>query len=84
MEAGSWNGRLGGMQPAPFPLYFRYLVGWANPVELPLRQGRRDDHQGRPALAAAQGTRQQGIKIDLPDQVIDHRQPAGHGQGLVV
>ena len=21
MEAGSWNGMLGGMQPAPFPLY---------------------------------------------------------------
>ena len=29
MEAGSWNGKLGGMQPAPFPLFFRYLVGWA-------------------------------------------------------
>ena len=33
MEAGSWNGILGGMQPAPFPLVFRYLVGWAKPVE---------------------------------------------------
>jgi M6 family metalloprotease-like protein len=27
MEAGSWNGILGGMQPAPFPLFFRYLIG---------------------------------------------------------
>ena len=33
-EAGSWNGRLGGMQPAPFPLWARYMVGWANPQEV--------------------------------------------------
>ena len=30
MSGGSWNGELGGMEPAPFPLWFRWLVGWAN------------------------------------------------------
>ena len=39
MESGSWNGILGGMQPAPFSLFFRYLVGWAKPVELDYTTG---------------------------------------------
>ena len=47
MEAGSWNGILGGMQPAPFPLFFRYLVGWAKPVELDYTT--EPDHRPRSA-----------------------------------
>ncbi len=66
MEAGSWNGKLGGMQPAPFPLFFRYLVGWAKPVELDYTT-RPELRQGRPALAAPEGHR-----------AGDQDQPAGH------
>ena len=83
MEAGSWNGVLGGMQPAPFPLYFRYLVGWANPVEVAYdKAGVTTTKVGQLSLRPRRTA--QGVKIDLPDQVIDHRQPAGHRQGLVV
>jgi immune inhibitor A len=78
MEAGSWNGILGGMQPAPFPLFFRYLVGWADPEEF--------DYTTKPALVKVGqlsrrpwGT-EQGIKINLPDQVIDIANRAGTGK----
>jgi M6 family metalloprotease-like protein len=33
-ESGSWNGPLGGMQPAPFPLWARALIGWSTPAEV--------------------------------------------------
>jgi immune inhibitor A len=78
MEAGSWNGILGGMQPAPFPLVFRYLVGWASPVVL--------DYQTDPVFAKVgqlslrpTGT-QSGIKINLPDTVVETPNRAGTGQ----
>jgi immune inhibitor A len=78
MEAGSWNGPLGGMQPAPFPLFFRYLIGWSSPVELDYTTGpvtlRVGQHSLRP-----HGT-EQGIKINLPDQVVDIPNRAGTGQ----
>jgi immune inhibitor A len=78
MEAGSWNGPLGGMQPAPFPLFFRYIVGWANPVDLKYDTSSTLVKVGQLSLRP-KGT-QQGIKIDLPDTVIDIPNEAGTGQ----
>ncbi len=78
MEAGSWNGILGGMQPAPFPLYFRYLIGWAKPVELDYTAKSTVVKVGQ--LSLRPKNTQQGIKIDLPDQVIDTPNPLGTGQ----
>ena len=77
MEAGSWNGPLAGMQPAPFPLFFRYLVGWANPVELDYKTAATTAKVGQLSLRP-DGT-QQGIKVNLPDQVIDTPNPLGTG-----
>ena len=78
MEAGSWNGILGGMQPAPFPLVFRYMVGWANPVELDYMTKMTTAKVGQLSLRP-KGT-DQGIKINLPDQVIDTPNPLGTGK----
>jgi len=78
MEAGSWNGISGGMQPAPFPLYFRYLVGWANPVELDYTTKLTTAKVGQLSLRPS-GT-EQGVKINLPDQVINTDNPLGTGQ----
>ncbi len=77
MEAGSWNGVLMGMQPAPFPLFFRYLIGWANPVELDYTTGPTSAQVGQLSLRP-KGT-EQGIKVNLPDQVIDTPNPLGTG-----
>ena len=104
-EAGSWNGPLGGMQPAPFPLVFRYMVGWANPVELDYTTGptvatvgqlslrpkgdghgnkdnalgNMDDEQGNKDDGKHQGRTEQGIKINLPDTVVNIPNPLGTG-----
>ena len=78
MEAGSWNGILGGMQPAPFPLVFRYLVGWANPVELDYMTKMTTVKVGQ--LSLRPNKTQQGIKINLPDQVIETPNPLGTGK----
>jgi immune inhibitor A len=78
MEAGSWNGKLGGMQPAPFPLFFRYLVGWADPVELDYTTGLTKVKVGQLSLRP-QGTAQ-GIKIDLPDTEVSVPNPLGTGK----
>jgi immune inhibitor A len=78
MEAGSWNGPLGGMQPAPFPLFFRYLIGWAKPVELDYTTGPTSAAVGQLSQRPA-GT-EAGIKINLPDQVIDVANRAGTGK----
>jgi immune inhibitor A len=78
MEAGSWNGILGGMQPAPFPLFFRYLIGWANPVELDYTTDAMSAKVGQLSLRP-RGTAQ-GIKINLPDQVIETPNPLGTGK----
>ena len=77
-EAGAWNGKLGGMQPAPFPLVFRYLVGWANPVELDVSTGPMQVKVGQ--LSLRPEDTEQGIKVDLPDQVIDTPNPLGTGK----
>jgi immune inhibitor A len=79
MEAGSWNGKLGGMQPAPFPLFFRYLVGWADPVELDYTTNPELVKVGQLSLRP-RGT-EYGIKINLPDQVVEVANRAGTGQG---
>jgi immune inhibitor A len=79
MEAGSWNGKLGGMQPAPFPLYFRYLVGWSHPVELDYTTDPKTLVVGQ--LSQRPKGTEYGIKINLPDQVIDIANRAGTGQG---
>jgi immune inhibitor A len=78
MEAGSWNGILGGMQPAPFPLFFRYLVGWADPVEVDYTTGPTSAKVGQLSLRPKRT--EQGIKINLPDQVVDIPNLAGTGQ----
>jgi immune inhibitor A len=91
MEAGSWNGPLGGMQPAPFPLYFRYLVGWAHPLELDYTTGPRIATVGQLSQRPTgsdwgnkydwhHGQTQQGIKINLPNTVIYTPNRAGTGQ----
>ena len=78
MEAGSWNGPLGGMQPAPFPLYFRYLIGWAKPVELDYTTMPRTVKVGQLSLRPI--NTEQGIKINLPDTVIETPNRAGTGK----
>jgi immune inhibitor A len=78
MEAGSWNGILGGMQPAPFPLFFRYLVGWAKPVELDYTTGLTTAKVGQ--LSRRPAATEQGVKINLPDQVVDTANPMGTGK----
>jgi len=65
------------MQPAPFPLVFRYLVGWANPVELDYTTGLTTAKVGQLSLRRR---RPAGIKINLPDQVIDTPNPLGTGK----
>ena len=77
MEAGSWNGPLGGMQPAPFPLWFRYIIGWSEPVELDYTTGPTMVKVGQHSLRP-KGT-EQGIKINLPDQVITTPNPLDTG-----
>jgi immune inhibitor A len=91
-EAGSWNGPLGGMQPAPFPLVFRYLVGWAQPLELNYKTSTtvatvdqlslrpKDNEQGNRVDSRNHGHTEQGIKINLPNQVIDTPNPLGTGK----
>jgi immune inhibitor A len=78
MEAGSWNGPVGGMHPAPFPLWFRYLLGWADPVEMqyddPVRQVKVGQLSLRPFNTAY------GIKINLPDKDVVYENPLGTGQ----
>jgi len=77
MAAGSWNGILGGMQPAPFPGWFRYIIGWWDPVEL--------DYDTEPTLVTVgqhslrPRWTEQGIKINLPDQEITVPNPLDTG-----
>lgn len=78
MEAGSWNGVLGGTEPAPFPLWFKYILGWTTPTEI-----NYDD----PALFTVVGQHQKtprhtspGLKVNLPDRVITVPNPLGAGK----
>ncbi len=78
MESGSWNGKLGGMQPAPFPLWFKYILGWAKPLEINYDTGLSIAKVGQLSLRPA-GT-QSGIKINLPDKTVEVPNPLGTGQ----
>jgi len=78
MEAGSWNGMLGGMTPAPFPLYFRYLVGWAKPVELDYTTYPRAFTVGQ--LSQRPKYTQYGLKINMPDTQVQIPNPLGTGK----
>jgi immune inhibitor A len=78
MEAGSWNGKLGGMQPAPFPLFFRYLVGWADPVVLDYTTDAETIKVGQ--LSQTPKNTEPGIKINLPDSVVNIPNPLGTGK----
>jgi immune inhibitor A len=80
MESGSWNGILGGMTPAPFSLYFRYIVGWADPVEIPYDKTKVTTAKVGQLCEAPLGT-EDGLKIDLPDQVVQTDNLAGTGNG---
>ncbi len=79
MSAGSWNGPLGGMQPAPFPGWFRYVIGWWDPVEL--------DYDTDPTLVVVgqhslrPPCTEQGIKINLPPREEFVPNLAGEGKG---
>lgn len=77
MSGGSWNGPLGGMLPAPFPLWFRYLLGWSQPVET--------DYDADPAMVVVgqhslppDGTAD-GIRVNLPPQTVTIENPLGTG-----
>lgn len=78
MESGSWNGPLAGMQPAPFPLWFRYIIGWANPVEYDFTTPEALIKVGQHSLRPW-GT-EQGIKINLPDKEVAIPNPLDSGQ----
>jgi len=78
MEAGSWNGILGGTEPAPFPLWFRYLVGWAEPVEMDYTGKSTDVVIGQLSQRPA-GTKQ-GLRINLPNKQVEIPNPLSTGQ----
>jgi immune inhibitor A len=78
MESGSWNGILGGMQPAPFPLWFRYLIGWSQPAEVDYTTALAEFKVGQHSLRPP-GT-EQGIKINLPDKAVVIPNPLNSGQ----
>jgi len=78
-ESGSWNGILGGMQPAPFPLWARALVGWASPVEVDHDTGPVSYKVGQHSLPPKKTV--SGIKINLPDQIVTINNELGTGQG---
>ncbi len=69
MEAGAWMGPDGGagMQPAPFPGWFRYVIGWWDPVTVNYDDPGFDLTIGQHSLRP-EGT-EQGLKINLPDAV---------------
>jgi len=78
MEAGGWNGPLGGMQPAPFPSWFRYVVGWWDPVEVDYDTEQMEVVVGQHSLRPL-GT-EQGVKINLPDKDVYIPNPLDTGQ----
>jgi immune inhibitor A len=67
MEAGAWNGPLGGMIPAPFAGWMRYVVGWWDPVVVEYDDPETETMIGQLSLRP-EGT-EQGMKVNLPDAV---------------
>ncbi len=78
MEAGSWNGILGGMEPAPFPLWFKYLLGWVNVKEMAYNADWQMTKVGQ--LEKTPSGTYSGLKIDLPDKEVLVENPLGTGQ----
>lgn len=78
MESGSWNGILGGMEPAPFPLWFKYILGWADVKELDYDSPTMVTKVGQ-LLKTPKGT-YTGLKINLPDKEVVVENPLGTGQ----
>ncbi len=78
MEAGSWNGILGGMEPAPFPLWFRYMLGWAQPKEIAYDAAPTATVVGQ--LSKTPPLTYQGLKINLPDKEVTTPNPLDTGQ----
>lgn len=78
-ESGSWNGPLGGMQPAPFPLWARALIGWSTPAEVDYDTGPVSFKVGQHSLPPKKT--QSGIKINLPDQIVAINNEIGTGTG---
>lgn len=77
MSAGTWNGVLGGMEPAPFPLWFRYIIGWADIAEMNYTDS---DLLKVGQLSLRPNGTVEGIKINLPDQEITIPNPLDTGQ----
>ncbi|NLE77077.1 MAG: M6 family metalloprotease domain-containing protein, partial [Chloroflexi bacterium] len=81
MSGGSWNGELGGMEPAPFPLWFRWLAGWIGDDDMAVfdleseeawvKLGQRE--------VTPEGTLE-GFRFDLPPTVSTVDNPMGSGQ----
>ncbi len=65
MSGGAWNGPLGGMQPAPFPLWFRYVIGWSEPLEVDYLTDPLSVYVGQHSLTPEWA--ESGIKVNLPD-----------------
>ena len=80
MEAGSWNGKLAGMQPAPFPLWFRYLLGWADPVVYNYDSAAAQVKVGQ--LSLRPRNTESGIRINLPDKEKVVPNPLNTGNAL--
>ncbi len=79
MSAGSWNGPLGGMQPAPFPGWFRWLIGWWDPVEVNYDDPDLEVTIGQ-LSQRPEGT-EYGMKINLPPREEFIPNLAGEGKG---
>ncbi len=80
MESGSWNGLLGGMEPAPFPLWFRYLVGWAQPKVISFDSPTMTTKVGQ--LSKTPKGTFEGMRINLPDKNVTVQNPLGTGQAM--
>jgi len=78
MSKGTWNGPLGGMQPAPFPGWFRYTLGWWSPAEIPYDTGPVEFTVGQ--FSQPPPGYEEGVKINLPDRVVTLESPLGSGR----
>jgi immune inhibitor A len=78
MESGSWNGILGGMEPAPFPLWFRYLLGWADVKEISYDSPPTTTVVGQ--LSKTPAHLYSGLKINLPSKEVTVPNPLNTGK----
>ncbi|RPJ50831.1 MAG: M6 family metalloprotease domain-containing protein, partial [Chloroflexi bacterium] len=78
MESGSWNGILGGAEPAPFPLWFKYMLGWVDVKEYDYTASPTETVIGQ--LEKTPRGMLAGLKINLPTKEISIPNPLGTGQ----